>query len=205
MEIRLENIAKRYQRKWIFKGLNYHFEKNGKYAILGHNGAGKSTLMRILSGHLSPSKGKINFTLDGEKIAATECYKKVSYAAPYIDLIEEFTLKESIEFHQHFKPFLKNHDVESLVKLLNFDKDKHKEVRFFSSGMKQRLKLILALCTDTPVVLLDEPTSNLDEQGMRWYHQLIEEYGAKRLCIIASNVTQDITFCDYTIDITKYK
>lgn len=205
MDIKLQNVGKRYRREWIFKDLNYAFQQGEKYAILGHNGAGKSTLMRILSGHLSPSSGKIDFIEENKNINTEDCYRNISYAAPYIDLIEEFTLRESLAFHQKFKPFLKGQNIKSLIKLLNFERSEHKEIRFFSSGMKQRLKLVLAICSDTPTLLLDEPTSNLDEQGVAWYQELIAAYAQDRLLIIASNIAHDYTFCEHRLNITDFK
>ncbi|MGK0365333.1 MAG: ABC-type multidrug transport system ATPase subunit [Saprospiraceae bacterium] len=205
MEVSFRNIGKRYRYEWIFRGVNFTFEAGKKYAILGPNGSGKSTLLKVLSGHLTPSKGKVDFLLEGEKLPIDEVYRRISYAAPYIDLIEEFTLTEAIKFHQEFKTFANQLSPDDLIKILNFEKSKDKPVRFFSSGMKQRLKLVLAICSDSPLLLLDEPTTNLDTQGMSWYRDLIKVYGQNRSVIIASNVAADYDFCDETLSILDYK
>lgn len=205
MEIKLDNIGKRFRYEWIFRHLDYEFSIEDKYAILGPNGSGKSTLMRILSGYLSPNKGSISFFKKGNEIEIGKIYKEVSYAAPYIDLIEELTLTEAIEFHKKFKPFLNNLSTADLIELLNFSKSKHKEIRFFSSGMKQRLKLVLAICSQSSLLLLDEPTTNLDAQGVAWYQDLIHRYGNDRLIIVASNIEHDYDFCTKTINILDYK
>lgn len=205
MDIKLLNVAKRYRFEWIFRNINYTFNSENSYAVLGANGAGKSTFLKILSGHLSPSKGKIEFNKNGIAIEQDLVYRKVSYAAPYIDLIEELTLVEAINFHQKFKPFLNNLQVSDLEDLLQFSKSSHKEVKYFSSGMKQRLKLVLAICSDADILLLDEPTTNLDKQGMRWYLDLIEKFGKNRLVIVASNVETDYGFCKKQLNIQDYK
>ncbi|MFK7771957.1 MAG: ATP-binding cassette domain-containing protein [Saprospiraceae bacterium] len=205
MEVSFRNIGKRYRYEWIFRGVNFTFETGKKYAILGPNGSGKSTLLKVLSGHLTPSKGKVDFFLEEKKMPIDEVYRKISYAAPYIDLIEEFTLIEAIKFHQKFKNFTNQLSPTDLIDILNFEKSKDKPVRFFSSGMKQRLKLVLAICSDSPLLLLDEPTTNLDTQGMNWYRELIKEYGQDRSIIIASNVEADYDFCDETLSILDYK
>jgi ABC-type multidrug transport system ATPase subunit len=205
MEVSFRNIGKRYRYEWIFRGVNFTFEAGKKYAILGPNGSGKSTLLKVLSGHLTPSKGKVGFLLEGEKLPIDEVYRRISYAAPYIDLIEEFTLTEAIKFHQEFKTFANQLSPDDLIKILNLEKSKDKPVRFFSSGMKQRLKLVLAICSDSPLLLLDEPTTNLDTQGMSWYRDLIKVYGQNRSVIIASNVAADYDFCDETLSILDYK
>ncbi len=205
MDIKLDNVAKRYRFEWIFQNINYEFKTGGSYAVLGPNGAGKSTLLKILSGHLSPSKGAITFNKNGSVIEKDLIYQQVSYAAPYIDLIEELTLVEAIGFHKKFKPFLNNLQAKDLEDLLQFSKSRHKEVKYFSSGMKQRLKLVLAICSATDVLLLDEPTTNLDKQGISWYLDLINEYRKGRLLIIASNVETDFSFCENQLNIQDFK
>jgi len=205
MNLHLNNIGKRYRFEWIFRQVDYVFEKGQKYAILGPNGSGKSTLLQILSGHLSPSEGKVDFYLNKEKTAREEVFRQVSMAGPYMDVIEEFTLLESLRFHQKFKPYLSELQPKNLVDILQFSKHKNKEVRFFSSGMKQRLKLALALCSDTRLLLLDEPTTNLDNQGIAWYRQLIDTYANDRTLIIASNIEHDYDFCERQLNIMDFK
>ena len=205
MEVSFLNVGKRYRYEWIFRNVEFTFEAGKKYAILGPNGSGKSTLLKILAGHLSPSKGKVDFSFQGKKIDEDAVYKYISYAAPYIELIEEFTLTEAIHFHQKFKPFLNQLTPTDLIEILGFEKSKNKPVRYFSSGMKQRLKLVLSICSDASLLLLDEPTTNLDNQGMEWYRALVQKYAGDRLLIIASNVEADYDFCDTTLNILDYK
>ena len=205
MQINLQQVSKRYRYDWIFKGINYEFRQGGRYSLTGPNGSGKSTLMKLLSGHLTPSKGKVDFSFGEKKLPVEEVYKKISYAAPYIDLIEEFTLTEMLRFHSQFKPFLKNIAASQIIDLLAFPKSKNKEVRHFSSGMKQRLKLALAICSDASLILLDEPTTNLDRQGVDWYLNLIENYLGNRTVVVASNVEEDYGFCKEGISILDYK
>lgn len=206
MQIQLNQVGKRFRYDWIFKGIDYTFETGTQYAVLGPNGSGKSTLMKVLSGHLTPSKGTIHFFNKGKKpIDKDNVYQHLSYAGPYIELIEEFSLKEALRFHQQFKPFKAGLSIGDLIDLLSFQHSKNKEIRFFSSGMKQRLKLVLALCSDTNLVLLDEPTTNLDRQGVDWYLELVERFVEQRLVIVASNVEEDYGFCTKTLNILDYK
>lgn len=205
MNIKLENVGKRYRYEWIFRDLSFQFKASEKYAVLGPNGSGKSTLLKILSGHLSPSKGKINFEKKSQPLDISQVYRNLTYAAPYIELIEEFTLVEILRFQQKFKPFLASLSIDHIVQLLGFEKSRDKEIRFFSSGMKQRLKLALAICADVPVILLDEPTTNLDREGVNWYKKLVEEFVKDQLIIVASNVEEDFDFCEERISITQWK
>ncbi|HMR42513.1 MAG TPA: ABC transporter ATP-binding protein [Saprospiraceae bacterium] len=205
MNIALENVGKKYRYEWIFKGLSFQFQASGKYAILGPNGSGKSTFLKILSGHLSPSSGKIIFTKRNKSLDINAVYKEISYAAPYIELIEEFTLLEILRFQQKFKPYHPTATPDFIIELLGFEKSRHKEIRFFSSGMKQRLKLALALCADVPVILLDEPTTNLDREGIGWYKNMVNRFGGERLIVVVSNVEEDFEFCTEKISITDWK
>ena len=205
MEIILNNITKRYLYDWIFRNVNQHFTMSTRYAILGTNGSGKSTFLKILAGHLSPTKGAIDYKINGQTIDKDDIYQYLSFASPYIDLIEEFTLSETIHFHQQFKPFIDNLSIADFLEVIELKKAKDKEVRFFSSGMKQRLKLGLAICSDTSLLLLDEPTATLDEKSVEWFHQLLEKYAANRLIIIASNEERDVVTCQERINILDYK
>ncbi|HOY07265.1 MAG TPA: ABC transporter ATP-binding protein [Saprospiraceae bacterium] len=205
MIVRLQNAGKRYRLDWIFRGLEYTFDSPGRYAVLGPNGSGKSTLLKVLSGHLSPSKGRILFEKNGKTLEPDDVYHSVSYAAPYIELIEEFTLEEALKFHARLKPMLPGITPVRLYELLSLPRARAKEIRFFSSGMKQRVKLALAICCDTPILLLDEPATNLDVQGVQWYKNLIAEFAADRLVIIASNDPHDAEFCPVHLNILDFK
>ena len=205
MTIDLKNAGKRYRLDWIFRGIDYTFSAGERYAILGPNGSGKSTLLKVLSGHLTPSKGKVSFQNNGKDIDPDVVYRYISYAAPYIELIEEFTLEEALKFHAGLKPLLPGFTPAKLYELLALPRSRTKEIRFFSSGMKQRVKLALAVCTDTPVLLLDEPATNLDVQGVAWYKNLIADYAAARLVVIASNDPHDADFCPVHVQILNYK
>lgn len=206
MRIELQNVAKRYKLEWVLRHVNLHLQADKSYAITGPNGSGKSTLMKMLSGHLSPSKGSITFFQNDKKLPAEDIYRHLSFAAPYIDLIEEFTLLEALQFHSNFKAFAKNQSIQNIVALLGFERAKNKPIRHFSSGMKQRLKLALAICSHTSLLLLDEPTATLDRQGIGWYQELVRQFASpNRLIVVASNVEDDFFFCKERIDILDFK
>ena len=205
MKIELQDVGKRYRMEWILRGVNLAFEEGAQYAITGPNGSGKSTLLKILSGHLTPSMGRIQFSRAGKKLDSNSIYQYLSFAAPYIDLIEELTLWEALQFHIRFKPLIDGLSPQDLLVLLGFEKSRNKPIRNFSSGMKQRLKLALALCSNTPFLLLDEPTTNLDKEGLAWYRQLIDTYTSGRLLIVASNADVDFEFCEERVEILGFK
>lgn len=205
MEIRLEHIGRRFNQDWIFRDISYLFRADRCYAVLGPNGSGKSTFLKLLSGQLSPSTGKISFSLQGKNILIEEIYRYFSVTAPYLELIEEFTLEEQVSFHNVHKPFIADIDVNTLIERLSLDYARHKAIKYFSSGMKQRVKLGLACYSDTPFLLLDEPTANLDQQGTQWYENIIEETKANRIVVVCSNDEREYHFCQEKLNILDYK
>lgn len=204
MKISLNKAGRRFNQEWIFRNFDYDFQAPGKYAILGPNGSGKSTLLSLILGSLSPSEGEISYQGD-KKVPVEDIYRHLSFAAPYLDLIEEFTLEETIDFHFKFKGLYNDMSKDAVLELLGLAKSQDKALKYFSSGMKQRTKLALAFCADTPILLLDEPTSNLDQQGVRWYLDLIDNFTEKRLVILGSNQEVEYSFCQHLIQITDYK
>ncbi|MCX3264342.1 ABC transporter ATP-binding protein [Pedobacter agri] len=204
MKIALNNVGRRFNKEWIFRNMSTEFSSGNSYAILGPNGSGKSTLLSILTGSLTPSEGDISFA-GGSDIPVEDIYKYISLAAPYLELVETFTLKEIINFHFKFKNFAAGVDAQSLIGILDLEKSANKEIKYFSSGMKQRTKLALACCSDSPILFLDEPTSNLDVQGIDWYHELIENFAKDRLTIIGSNQIHEYDFCQNHLQIADFK
>ena len=205
MKISLQNIGRRFNRDWIFRGIDYTFTAGQTYAILGANGSGKSTLLAVLNGSLSPSTGILAYSFEGKPVDVEQIFQYLSLAAPYLEVIEDFTLSEMIDFHFKFKTYKPGINKAGLIELLNLPGSQNKLIRYFSSGMKQRLKLALAFCADTPILMLDEPTSNLDAQGVEWYLSLVQQFAKGRLTIICSNQEHEYSFCQHKLNIADYK
>ncbi len=205
MKIILENIGRRFNREWIFRNVNHTFESGKSYAILGANGSGKSTLLQVISGSLTSSEGSVNYFQNNKLLEIESVYPDLSLAAPYLELIEEFSLSEHIDFHFQFKNYRPGYNKKTLISLLNLQHSEHKALKNFSSGMKQRVKLALAFCSDTQVLLLDEPTSNLDQQGVDWYLSLIEQFSTDRLVVVCSNQEHEYAFCDEWLRVEDFK
>lgn len=205
MNIILEDIGKRFNTEWIFRRLNYQFETGKKYAIIGSNGSGKSTLLQIISGSSTHNEGRINFLDKQQPILPENIYSKISLAAPYIELIEEMTLREFIIFHGKMKGWIENYNSNQIIEAIQLSKATDKQIRYFSSGMKQRVKLGQAIFSNTPVILLDEPLTNLDEEGISLYHSLISGYCTNRTVIVSSNDKKEYSFSDEVLNIQDYK
>jgi len=199
------NLTKRFNYQTIFKNFNYTFENASTYSILGHNGSGKSTLLKILSGYLTPSEGNTVLIIDEQEIEKDQQYKHVNFIAPYIQLIEDFTLQELLNFHFRFKNLIPGETQKTLLNILGLKNTKKKFLYQFSSGMKQRVKLILAFLTQSNIILLDEPVTNLDDNGVEWYHQLVRQFANNRLIIVASNRLDEHSFCKEKIYISEFK
>lgn len=205
MKIKLTNAGKRYSREWIFRNLTYEFLPETKYAITGANGSGKSTLLQVLSGALILNEGQAGWLVNDKNIEPDAVNSHISIAAPYLELIEEMTAREFLVFHGNFKSYINTFSVGTILEEANLANAANKQIRFFSSGMKQRLKLAQAIFSDVPAVLLDEPCTNLDSSGFELYYSWIEKYCNNRLVIISSNDKNEYHFCDSIISIQDYK
>ncbi|MCE3283021.1 MAG: ATP-binding cassette protein, partial [Chitinophagaceae bacterium] len=161
MDIYLEKAGKRFNRDWIFRHLDYHFEQGKKYAITGPNGSGKSTLLQVIAGSANLTEGNAAYHVDGNAIENDHVYKYSAIVAPYLDLVEEMSATEFLRFHAVFKRLVI--PVEEILEILGLGNAASKQLRNFSSGMKQRIKLAQAVFSDVPVLFLDEPGTNLDK------------------------------------------
>lgn len=207
MEVSLQNLAKRYNKEWIFKDLNYELKAGESYALVGSNGSGKSTLLQIISGYHLPSAGHITYMNQGKPVAPEDVFQYISVATPYMELIEEFTLKEHLDFHFKFRKIREGYTIDRVMESCLLSNARDKYIKNFSSGMKQRLKLALSFYTQSELVLLDEPTSNLDNQGTKWYQERVRELKKTNATIlIASNQDYEYEeFCTEYIDMLKFK
>jgi len=204
--IQCESISKNFGRRVIFKNLSFQFNANGVYGISGPNGSGKSTLIKIIAGINSPSTGKINHKDNQKEIIPEKLHNYLGFVSPYLVLYEEFSAWENLE------QLAKIRDIEfnkgKIELLLNdfllFDR-KDDLVKTYSSGMKQRMKFIFALMHSPKLILLDEPTSNLDDEGKNTVYKIIKREAGENIVIVASNEKSDLALCSETIMIEKFK
>ena len=205
MQITATGLGKRFQRDWIYRGLTRTFRPGSATAVLGPNGAGKSTLLNTISGQLLPTEGELTYTLANRPVAVEDVPLHLAYAAPYLELLEELSLLELLQFHTRFKPLRSGVSLDKLIGLMYLEKSRQQLVREFSSGMKQRLKLALALYADAPLLLLDEPTTNLDATGVAWFLEHVAATRAERTVLLSSNVAAEYAFCDEVLLVTDFQ
>ncbi len=191
MNIKFENVSKKFGAKKVIKNFSKSFKRK-KYAIIGDNGSGKSTLLQLISNLMTPSDGKIIYSLEDIEIDKELFIKKIIFSAPYQKLVEELTVKEFLIFHYKFRDYIKNPlTILSEFGLENFE---NTQIKNLSSGSEQKLKLLISFNTKADFILLDEPTTNLDRKGITIYTKTIKKYSKDRGIIIATNREKDIVF-----------
>ncbi len=205
MRILLTDAGKRFNREWIFRHANQEFIPGKSYAITGANGSGKSTLLQVISGSIIPNEGTVSFIRGNNTIAPEMQFREVSICAPYLEVIEEMSALEFLNFHAGFKPLIKPFTPKEIITKVQLDHAADKQIRYYSSGMKQRIKLAQAFFTDSPVILLDEPCTNLDTDGIELYLSLIRDHCNNRTVIVSSNDITEYSFCEKTIDMKQLK
>lgn len=203
--LKLKGAGKRFQHEWIFRSLDIKLTLGQQLAITGNNGSGKSTLIKCIAGQMPLTEGDLTYFNGDHEVPASEFYQHIVISAPYLELPEEFTLKEFLDFHFKFKKISENISLNDFVDVLYLRQAIDKPISYFSSGMKQRLKLGICFFSEAPLILLDEPTSNLDERGIAWYLEMIQRQVGKKCILIASNDPREYGFCQNSIRMEDYK
>ena len=201
MDLVLNDLGKLYVRNWIFKDLNYNIESGSSWGIRGGNGAGKSTLIHLLLGLHLPSKGTIAYSKNGNDVAKEEWGKLISFTAPYASVPLEFTALEFLNHSQKFRSLIDGISPENVLEYAFLSGETGKKLSEYSTGMLQRLKVALAICTQSELLIVDEPTSNLDTKGKNWFNEMLSRFRGNRTLIVASNESSDFEHCNHFIDL----
>ncbi len=199
-------LNKSFGRRLIFNDLQFRFDKSGVYGISGPNGSGKSTLVKIIAGILGASKGKIVHKMNDQEIAEELLHDHIGFVSPYLVLYEEFSTYENLKLFAEIRGVKFNKErVDYLLNKFLLYKRKDDLLKTYSSGMKQRVKFIFALMHSPQLIILDEPTSNLDDEGKNSVYELVREEGQKNIVLIASNEKSDLELCNDIVYLEKYK
>ncbi|MCI4670137.1 MAG: ATP-binding cassette domain-containing protein [Bacteroidia bacterium] len=190
VDLRLDNIGKKFYNRWLFRKIEHHLSFPSSLVLKGSNGSGKSTLLRIISGQMNPSEGKVSLKVGEKQIPADKFYQYISWAGPYLEVYKDLNIDELFNLHFSLKSCLFN-DLEELVSILNLKPHRNKKLQYFSSGMLQRAVVGMALFSDTPVLLLDEPTSFMDEKNASMMLEHIDNYSSNRIFVLASNMSRE--------------
>ncbi len=203
--IELKSLGKKYFKEWIFRHMDLTCEEGTITSIVGPNGGGKSTFLKVLMGFIPETEGGIQYVLNGKNVPTEEIYKFLSLATPYQELLEDLTLLEFLNFHFQFKKLHTFDSVQDLVAHAYLNGHENKQIKNFSSGMKQRVRLASAMFSEVPLLFLDEPTTNLDDTAIDWYQKSMKMVQNKTHTFIASNIKAEIALCDSEINISNYK
>ncbi len=201
--ITADGIYKQFHVRRVLKGISFTVEKGQSVVITGPNGSGKSTLIKILSGLLRPSKGKVQYFNGNTSRQPTELLPAIGLVSPYLQLYPDLTAKEHLEFFGKMRgisgPFQKGLKLMAQFGLKGREADL---IKTYSSGMLQRMKYVLALLHQPAVLFVDEPSANLDEEGKETVYALIREYKHDHIVILATNEPQEIHLGDIRVDVT---
>ena len=200
------SLIKVFGRRLIFNNINFTFESNGIFGIAGSNGSGKSTLVKIIAGIISPSSGKIIHKCGNEEILPEKLHNHIGFVSPYLVLYDEFTAWENLVYFSEIRGIQLNKDrVNYLLEKFLLINRKDDLVKTYSSGMKQRLKFIFALAHSPELLILDEPTSNLDSEGKEKVYTILKKEAETSIVIIASNEETDLEICALKLELEQYK
>ena len=202
MNIDIVNISKRYKKNWVFRDVTLTLRQNETYAVLGSNGSGKSTFLKTLAGFEHFHLGELKYFDNNKEIQSYDVSKYFVFCSPYQELIREMKLSEFLDFHQKMTSPI---DVKQMLDSVGLVGNESKLLDEFSSGMLQRLKLGITFFSDRPILLLDEPTTNLDQKGKEVYKLLFNQFKASKLIVVASNEPYEIELCEHQINIEDYK
>lgn len=206
LHLSLKQVGKKFNKEWIFRKLDLEIPYGTRLAVLGGNGSGKSTLLQVMAGFRLHNEGKIDYLKHDSIIEPDKRFRHISFCSPFLELIDDFTLFELAEHCHSMKPFMSGLQPQNFCDIIELKHAENKLIRNFSSGMKQRVKLGLAILSNTEIVFLDEPISNLDQNAIAWYKKMLDTYALDRSIVVCSNnIREEIDFCDRKISVEDFK
>jgi ABC-type multidrug transport system ATPase subunit len=205
INVELEHIGKKFKTEWIFRNLNAILSPDEPMAIIGPNGSGKSTLMQAIAGIIPINEGEVKYLYQKQPLSEENWHKHLVFTSPYMELIEEFTLKEAVKFHIQFKPLSDGLSIDSFLEKLELTAHAHKPIKNFSSGMRQKVKLGFAFFSESSLIFLDEPSANLDQKAFDWYMENVKKMIGKKMILLSSNEPKEYSFCGQHLNILDFK
>jgi len=208
LRLTCNKLSKSFSGTTVFQNLSFTLSGYQSLLITGKNGSGKSTLLKIISNLIRESSGEIYIDENNNKLEREKWYLKTGLLAPYINLYDELTGYENLEFFYKLKTGEKNNfkeKTENLLKQVNLYEKRNEHVKNYSSGMKQRLKVAFAIMTDPEILIMDEPRTNLDKLGVELIYKISDEQKKKGILIVATNNDEDAQLCENSVNIEDYK
>lgn len=204
MKLSVEKISKNFGRKKILRDISFELFSGKSAAVVGPNGSGKTTLLRVICGLIRPSQGEIRYIENNHPIPQKIFYKTMGLVGPYLELYEELTASENLLFFARMKR-IQNAPakISFLMDRLNLTGNEDEQVKNYSSGMRQRLKYVFALIGEPEILILDEPTSNLDKDGIDRVYDIMSEQKKTKILLLATNEQTDLQYGDFQVDVSS--
>ena len=201
MSIWVDNVQKRFGTQLALNGVELRIGKAEVVGLLGPNGAGKSTLMRLVTGYLPPSEGRVEVCGFDVAEAPLETKKRVGYLPEHNPLHEEMYVQEYLLFVAGLHNVAdRKARVAEVIREVGLTPEQHKTIGQLSKGYRQRVGLAQALIHDPEVLILDEPTSGLDPNQLVDIRTLIRSLGKDRTVVLSTHIMQEVeAMCDRVV------
>jgi heme exporter protein A len=196
-QISARNISKSFNRRKIFSDISFKVSASGSVAITGKNGSGKSTLAKIIAGVLSSTSGELVYECDGKRIGDEGRKAHIGFVSPYLNLYDEFSAIENLFLLMRIRSSHNRAEdkLNQLLKRFSLWERRDDAIRAYSTGMKQRLKYVFALAQSPSVLILDEPTANLDIDGIKVVEEVVAEQKRSSILVVATNDSAEAAWC----------
>ena len=202
IKLRALNLTKKFDRKIIFENVSFELSEGSSLAITGKNGSGKSTLIKIIANVIEKSGGEINFFSNGTEVKREHFYKYIGFVSPYLNLYDEFTGYENLKIISNIRG-TKGDNIDGVLKKVGLYDRRHDLLKIYSSGMKQRLKIAFSILHNPEILLFDEPTSNLDSEGINVVDEITNDYKNGRILVIATNDEREKSLCESEVNLDR--
>jgi ABC-type multidrug transport system ATPase subunit len=187
LSVEWNNLGKRFGLKWVFRNLEGNIPAGSHIVVRGSNGSGKSTFGKLLVGATEATDGEMRWLNYGEEVEIDDIPQRIAWSAPFMEVPEDMTIVEVLDFHSTFRKSWSEGYLTELLASSGLENHSNDQISTLSSGQKQRLRLILAMGTEAGLVVLDEPCSNLDTSGIKWYGEELRALVSKTTVVVCSN------------------
>jgi heme exporter protein A len=202
--IKVDRITKHFQWRVVLDDVSFSLQAPGSLVITGPNGSGKTTLVRILAGLLSPTSGEINYIVNQQQRSPEASRDFIGLVGPYLQFYRDLSAWENMYFIARAKSGKADEQrIKALLAMVGLKKREHDLLKTYSSGMLQRMKYAAALYHSPEILILDEPTANLDDAGKKIVHEIIDQQKQQGIVIIATNEPEELSLGEQHLDVAQ--
>jgi heme exporter protein A len=203
VSITAKGLAKDFNRRPIFRDVSFSLSTSSSLAITGKNGSGKSTLSKMIAGLMNATRGSLVYQIEHAKVDIEVFKHHIGFVSPYLNLYDEFTALENLHLLSRIRGshVINEESTKDALEVVGLWKRRNDLVGTYSSGMKQRLKYSFAVLHHPAVLILDEPTSNLDADGIEYVQQVVMKQKKDGILIMATNDAHEAGWCEHVIQV----